>query len=123
MADARIGFAVTGTSLRRSTSSQGETVASVRAGDALYITGESGSYYIVEYEGKLGYVAKSSVRVDSQIEANTPSQAAADRYAADGGIAGQADDPGMDEDEGRPDGTEPARERPGHADRPARKEG
>ena len=49
-----IGFAVTGTSLRRSTSSQGETVASVRAGDALYITGESGSYYIVEYEGKLG---------------------------------------------------------------------
>ena len=64
------GFAASALTIYRQTSAQSEIVLNVPAGDALYITGESGSYYIVEYEGRQGYVSKSSVVLSGQTEEN-----------------------------------------------------
>lgn len=65
--------------LRRGTGDGAEALASLPAGDAVYITGESGSYYIAEYDGVTGYLPKAVVSADS---INAPTAEAADRYAA-----------------------------------------
>ena len=68
--------------LRRGASESADPLANLPLGDALYITGETGSYYIVEYDGVTGYVRKSSVELDASATANMPTAEYAARYAA-----------------------------------------
>ena len=67
--------------MRRSPSESSEAVMIVPAGDAVYVTGESGSYYIVEYDGTTGYVAKSQLVLDNGQAINVPLEEYAARYA------------------------------------------
>lgn len=67
--------------LRRGTSENADPLANLPVGDALYITGESGSYYIAEYDGVTGYVPKRAVEIESSA-ANMPSAEYAARYGA-----------------------------------------
>ena len=46
-----VGFAARKLTVTRSASATGETLYTVPAGDAVYITGDSGDYYIIEYAG------------------------------------------------------------------------
>ena len=73
------GLMKTAAPLRKGASANAETLLTLPAGDSVYIAGESGSYYIIEYDGVAGYVAKSAV---SSGLANTPSEAHAARYAS-----------------------------------------
>ncbi len=68
--------------LRRGASDSADPLANLPVGDALYITGETGSYYIVEYDGVTGYVRKSSVELDASATSNVPTAEFAARYAA-----------------------------------------
>ena len=72
------GLVTAATPLRKSASSGAQTLLTLPAGDSIYITGESGSYYIVEYDGVTGYVAKSAV---SYGIANVPTDEQAARYS------------------------------------------
>ena len=73
------GLVSVATPLRKSASSSAQTLLTLPAGDSIYITGESGSYYIIEYDGVAGYVLKSSVT--SGIS-NIPTAEQAARYAS-----------------------------------------
>ena len=65
------------TPLRKSASSKADKLLTLPAGDSVFITGESGSYYIVEYDGVSGYVSKADV---SSGIANVPTDAQSARY-------------------------------------------
>ena len=67
--------------LRKSAAESAAVLAALPAGDAVYVTGESGSYYIVEYDGMAGYVLKSALTIGGSA-VNLPSDAYAARYAA-----------------------------------------
>ena len=67
------------TPMRRSASNHADVLLTLPAGDSIYITGESGSFYIIEYDGQAGYVAKSAV---SSGIVNAPTEAQAARYAS-----------------------------------------
>lgn len=73
------GFVSAAAALRKSASAKADALVNLPAGEAVYVTGESGSFYIVEYEGKTGYISKSLVTVGAA-NAATADQAA--RYAA-----------------------------------------
>lgn len=73
------GVITGGAVLRKAASATSEPLASLPAGDAVYVTGESGEYYIIEYDGVLGYVPKASVSLGAS---NLPSDAHASRYAS-----------------------------------------
>lgn len=62
-----VGFAARKLTVTRSASATGETLYTVPAGDAVYITGDSGDYYIIEYDGQPGYAAKSAVRLAGEV--------------------------------------------------------
>ena len=68
--------------LRKAASESAVVLAALPAGDAVYITGESGSYYIVEYDGMAGYVPKSMLVLGGEAAVNLPSAEYAARYAA-----------------------------------------
>ncbi len=76
------GFVKEQVSLRASASGSGAALVSVPAGDALYITGESGDYYIAEYNGRQGYVQKSYVVLSGETQANASSGQWTGVYAA-----------------------------------------
>ncbi|MBR1606190.1 MAG: peptidoglycan-binding protein [Clostridia bacterium] len=76
------GKVISAATLRRSASDSAAAVANLPVGDALYVTGETGSYYIVEYDGVTGYVRKGAVELDASATANVPSAEFAARYAA-----------------------------------------
>ncbi|MBQ9299148.1 MAG: peptidoglycan-binding protein [Clostridia bacterium] len=67
------------TPMRKSASASAQALLTLPAGDSIYITGESGSYYIIEYDGMSGYVLKSAVT--SGIT-NIPTAEQAARYAS-----------------------------------------
>ena len=66
--------------LRKAASESSVVLAVLPAGDAVYVTGESGNYYIVEYDGASGYLLKNAVN-SSAPSANQPTEAQAARYA------------------------------------------
>lgn len=68
--------------LRKSASDSADSLGNLPVGNALYITGETGSYYIVEYDGVMGYVRKSAVELDASATSNMPTAEYAARYAA-----------------------------------------
>lgn len=76
------GFAARDLTVTRSASAAGETLYTVPAGDAVYITGDSGDYYIIEYDGQPGYVAKSAVRMAGEVIVNNPDGAWLGAYTA-----------------------------------------
>lgn len=76
------GFTTAELNMRKRASTGSDLVKVIPEGDAVYITGESGLFYIVEYEGRQGYAMKSFITLEGQNETNTPSQEAADRYGA-----------------------------------------
>lgn len=76
------GFTTAELNMRKRASTSSALVTVIPAGDAVYITGESGLFYIVEYEGRQGFVMKSFITLEGQSDTNTPSQEAADTYAA-----------------------------------------
>ena len=73
------GIVSVATPLRKSASSSAQTLLTLPAGDSIYITGESGNYYIVEYDGMSGYVLKSVV---TSAMSNAPTEEQAARYAS-----------------------------------------
>jgi len=75
------GFTTADLNLRKRASTGSDLIKVIPEGDAVYITGESGLFYIVEYEGRSGYVMKSYVALESAQQENAPSQEAADTYA------------------------------------------
>ncbi|MBR5230688.1 MAG: peptidoglycan-binding protein [Clostridia bacterium] len=75
------GFTTAELNLRKRASTGSDLIKVIPEGDAVYITGESGLFYIVEYEGRQGYVMKSYVALESSKQENAPSQEAADTYA------------------------------------------
>ena len=85
-----VGFAARKLTVTRSASATGETLYTVPAGDAVYITGDSGDYYIIEYDGQPGYAAKSAVRLAGEVLVNNPDGAWLGAYTALrlGGVAG-----------------------------------
>ena len=77
-----VGFAARKLTVTRSASATGETLYTVPAGDAVYITGDSGDYYIIEYDGQPGYAAKSAVRLAGEVLVNNPDGAWLGAYTA-----------------------------------------
>lgn len=77
-----VGFAARELTVTRSASATGETLYTVPAGDAVYITGDSGDYYIIEYDGQPGYAAKSAVRLAGEVLVNNPDGAWLGAYTA-----------------------------------------
>ena len=77
-----VGFAARKLTVTRSASAMGETLYTVPAGDAVYITGDSGDYYIIEYDGQPGYAAKSAVRLAGEVLVNNPDGAWLGAYTA-----------------------------------------
>ena len=76
------GFTTADLNLRKRASTGSDLIKVIPEGDAVYITGESGSFYIVEYEGRQGFVMKSYVMLkDDDKAGNSASQEAADKYA------------------------------------------
>lgn len=76
------GFTTADLNLRKRASTSSDLIKVIPEGDAVYITGESGSFYIVEYEGRQGFVMKSFVMLKDDSKAdNSASQEAADKYA------------------------------------------
>ena len=73
------GLVKTTAPMRNGAGAAAQTLMTLPAGDSVYVTGESGSYYIVEYDGRAGYVAKTAI--GSGI-ANMPSDEQAARYAS-----------------------------------------
>lgn len=67
------GFAAYQLTAMRSASATGEALFTVPAGDAVYVTGDNGEYYIIEYDGQIGYTAKSGVRLAENAGINSPS--------------------------------------------------
>ena len=57
------GYATTNLNLRQQPSGSASVLLTIPSGDMALITGESGDYYIVSYEGKLGYALKQYLRV------------------------------------------------------------
>ena len=70
------------TVLRKTASESGEALLLLPAGDAVYVTGESGGYYIVEYDGVAGYVAKAALNLGDGSAVNLPSDVYGARYSA-----------------------------------------
>lgn len=68
------GFATDNVRLRESASSSGKVLLMVPKGDAVYVIGEKSGYYIVQYEGKQGYILKSYISLDSPITVAVPTQ-------------------------------------------------
>lgn len=68
------GFATDNVRLRESASSGGKVLLMVPKGDAVYVIGEKSGYYIVQYEGKQGYILKSYVSLESPITVAVPTQ-------------------------------------------------
>ena len=66
--------------LRKAASESSIVLAVLPAGDAVYVTGENGNYFIVEYDGISGYLLKNTVN-SSTAAANQPTEAQAARYA------------------------------------------
>lgn len=56
-----VGFATVSVNLRQRPSGSAPVATVIPATDAMTVTGESGDYYIVQYEGKEGYVLKKYV--------------------------------------------------------------
>ena len=77
-----VGFAARELTVTRSASATGETLYTVPAGDAVYVTGDSGDYYIIEYDGQPGYAAKSAVRLAGEVLVNNPDGAWLGAYTA-----------------------------------------
>jgi len=75
------GFTTADLNMRKSASTKGTLITVIPKGDAVYITGESGLFYIVEYEGRQGFAMKSFIALEADHAANKPSQEAADTYA------------------------------------------
>ncbi len=76
------GFTTDDLNMRKRASTSGDLIKVIPKGDAVYITGESGLFYIVEYEGRSGYAMKSFITLkETEKESNSASQEAADRYA------------------------------------------
>lgn len=76
------GFTTAALNMRKRASTGSELIKVIPQGDAVYITGESGLFYIVEYEGRSGYAMKSFIMLkEEEKESNSASQDAADRYA------------------------------------------
>ena len=67
------GFAKDNVNMRRSASGSGTVITTVPAGDAVYVTGESGNYYIAEYNGKQGFILKTYVALAGEAEQNASS--------------------------------------------------
>lgn len=67
------GFAAYQLTVTRSASATGEALFTVPAGDAVYVTGDSGEYYIIEYDGQAGFAAKAGVRLAENAGINSPS--------------------------------------------------
>ena len=57
------GYATVNLNLRQEPSSNGKVLLTIPSGDMALITGESGNYYIVTYEGTMGYAMKQYFRV------------------------------------------------------------
>ena len=57
------GYATTNLNLRQQPSASGKVLLTIPSGDMALITGESGNYYIVTYEGTQGYALKQYFRV------------------------------------------------------------
>ena len=57
------GYVTTNLNLRQQPSASAKVVLTIPSGDMALITGESGNYYIVTYEGKQGYALKQYFRV------------------------------------------------------------
>ena len=56
-----VGFTVASLRMRQRPNDTSDVLVTIPAGDAVIITGESGSYYIALYEGKQGYALKSYI--------------------------------------------------------------
>ncbi len=57
------GYVTTNLNLRQQPSASAKVVLTIPSGDMALITGESGNYYVVTYEGKQGYALKQYFRV------------------------------------------------------------
>ena len=57
------GYVTTSLNLRQQPSASAKVVLTIPSGDMALITGESGNYYVVTYEGKQGYALKQYFRV------------------------------------------------------------
>jgi len=76
------GFTTADLNMRKRASTSSDLIRVIPEGDAVYITGESGLFYIVEYEGRSGYAMKSFISLkEEEKESNSASQEAVDRYS------------------------------------------
>ena len=57
------GYATTNLNVRQQPSASANVVLTIPSGDMALITGESGNYYVVTYEGRQGYALKQYFRV------------------------------------------------------------
>ncbi len=76
------GFAARALTVTRSASASGTVLFTVPKGDAVYITGDSGDYYIIEYDGQSGYTPKSGVTLKNAVVVNNPDGAWLGTYTA-----------------------------------------
>ncbi len=67
------GYVALSTGMLQSASASSGLIGSVTAGDSLYITGETGAYYIVYYQGQQGYVLKTAVTLGDN-DPNVPTE-------------------------------------------------
>ena len=83
------GYVALSTGMLQSASASSGLIGSVTAGDSLYITGETGAYYIVYYQGQQGYVLKTAVTLGGN-DTNVPTENLSGAYQTLGSGSGGA---------------------------------